>query len=77
MSKKQKKLSKDEPKAKCCRCLRWISLDEYFENDNYCEECAKKSNAEIDNTALHPLTSESHFKQWCYQDRGKITNESN
>jgi hypothetical protein len=67
---KTRKLSKDEPQAKCIRCLRWTPLDEYLANDHWCQECVDKGES-------NSLASESHFKQWCYQDRAKINNESN
>lgn len=62
------KLFKETPKAKCCRCLQWIDLDEYFKNDYYCDECAVKHNAEMDGTDKHPLASEPHFEMFCPKD---------
>jgi len=64
-----RKLSKDEPKSKCCKCLKWIPIDEYFDNDFYCNECAARKD--------FPLASPNHFKVWFHEDKEKITNESN
>lgn len=52
----KRKLSKNEPKAKCCKCLQLVPYDEYMENDHYCDACAGRND--------FPLASETHFKQW-------------
>lgn len=71
MSKSKKKsekpkLSKDEPLAKCCKCLKLIPIDEYFDNDHYCDLCASKDGE-------FRLSSETHFKQWYHE----VPDESN
>lgn len=64
MSKSRKKLekpklSKNEPLAKCCKCLKLIPIDEYFDNDHYCDVCASKDGEYV-------LASPNHFDPYYY-----------
>ena len=65
---KSSKNNTEEVKAKCCRCLKWIPLEEYLRNDYYCDACAEKHNKELAQKALHPLSSPTDFVQYCPKD---------